>query len=194
MNYLAHLFLSGDDPDLLVGNFIGDAVKGNKFEDFPPAIARGVLLHRFIDDFSDHHPSALKTRKRLRSDFGLWSPVITDMFYDHFLAANWSDFSNEKLEAYTEKTYSVLNSYKKFFPENMKMLLHYMSKSNWLLNYSKIEGIERSLNGMSSRIEAENNLHLAGEELRQNYDLYESDFLEFFPKIQQAVAEDLREK
>jgi acyl carrier protein phosphodiesterase len=194
MNYLAHLFLSGDDPDLLVGNFIGDAVKGNKFEDFPPAIARGILLHRFIDDFSDHHPLALKTRKRLRPDFGLWSPVITDMFYDHFLAANWSDFSKEDLETYTEKTYAVLNSYKKFFPENMKMLLHYMSKSNWLFNYSKIEGIERSLNGMSSRIEAENNLHLAGEELRQNYKLYKTDFLEFFPKIQNAVAEDLRQK
>ena len=191
MNYLAHLFLSGDDPDLLVGNFIGDAVKGNQHRDFPPAIARGILLHRFIDDFSDHHPLALKTRKRLRSDFGLWSPVITDMFYDHFLAANWSDFSNEDLETYTEKTYDLLNSYKKFFPENMKMLLHYMSKSNWLLNYSKIEGIERSLNGMASRIESENNLQQAGEELRENYDLYKADFLEFFPKIQNAVAEDL---
>jgi acyl carrier protein phosphodiesterase len=191
MNYLAHLFLSGGDPDLLVGNFIGDAVKGKQFEDFPEPIAKGILLHRFIDDFSDHHPSALKTRKRLRPQFGLWSPVITDMYYDHFLATKWDLFSDRDLKEFTEEAYEILWSYEKHLPENMKHMLHYMSRSNWLLGYSELEGIERSLNGMASRIECENNLHHAGEELRQNYQLYQADFLEFFPKIQRAVVQHL---
>lgn len=193
MNYLAHLYLSGDDTNLLIGNFIGDAVKGNQFENYPPLIARGILLHRFIDDFSDHHPSALETRKRLRPDFGLWSPVVTDMFYDHFLAANWSLFSDRSLEDYTGWVYGQLRKNKESLPPKMERLLFYMSQSNWLLGYATVDGVAKSLSGMSQRIEYDNNLDEAAIALRANYNLFRNDFLDFFPQMKNAVKDYLQQ-
>ena len=46
MNFLAHLYLSKDNKNILIGNFIADAVKGKKHENYPKEIQAGILLHR----------------------------------------------------------------------------------------------------------------------------------------------------
>src|SRR5436190_842749 len=87
MNFLAHLYLSGDDADVMTGNFIGDFVRGrNLAEQFGEKIARGIELHRAIDAFTDHHSVVKQSKTRLRPKYGHYSGVIVDIFYDHFLA------------------------------------------------------------------------------------------------------------
>ena len=46
MNYLAHIFLSGDDRRVQIGNFVGDAVKGRAYENYPLGFREGILLYR----------------------------------------------------------------------------------------------------------------------------------------------------
>src|SRR6185312_17177742 len=94
MNFLAHLYLAGEDNELILGNFIADAVKGHAFDKYPAQVAKGILMHRSIDYFSDTHPVYLQTVHRLAPTYHKFSGVITDMFYDHFLASSWSDYSD----------------------------------------------------------------------------------------------------
>ena len=65
MNFLAHIYLSDDDEQVMIGNFIADFVKGKKKDDYPPAIKKGIELHRSIDDFTDHHPLVLRSKQRI---------------------------------------------------------------------------------------------------------------------------------
>src|SRR5690606_17104395 len=105
MNFLAHVYLSGDNPKIMVGNFIGDFVKGGRLsERFEKDIARGIELHRAIDDFTDSHAVVLKSKERLRPKYRHYSPVIVDMFYDHILARHWNDYHPQSLPAFAEET------------------------------------------------------------------------------------------
>ena len=92
MNFLAHLALSGRVPEVMVGNFIGDFVKGNSYQHFSPLIQKGILMHRAIDDFTDHHESTRICSQLLKEGYGSYSGVIVDVFFAHILASNWASF------------------------------------------------------------------------------------------------------
>ena len=98
MNYLAHIYLSGENDMLKIGNFIADSVKGKKYLDYPVSIQQGITLHRNIDEFTDSHPIVHQSVHRLFDKYSHYSTVIVDILYDHFLAANWQDFHETKLE------------------------------------------------------------------------------------------------
>src|SRR5579863_3534628 len=132
MNFLAHLYLAGNDEGLLVGNFIADAVKGDKYKTFPENILKGILMHREIDSFSDNNPVYLQSVHRLQPTYGKYSGVITDMFYDHFLAINWDTYSTISLKEFCMKTYETLSLYKGSMPEESEIILGYMTKHDWL--------------------------------------------------------------
>ena len=98
MNFLAHLYLSGNDPLVRLGNFIGDFVKGRDLADrYEPAIVKGIELHRAIDEFTDQHAIVKQSKMRLRPKYRHYAPVIVDIFYDHFLAAGWDNHSEQLL-------------------------------------------------------------------------------------------------
>lgn len=183
MNFLAHLYLAGNDEELLVGNFIADAVKGNKYKMYPEKISKGILMHREVDYFSDNNPVYLKSVHRLQPLYGKYSGVITDMFYDYFLAANWALFSDSDLQQFCREMYAVLSSHKKDMPEESRIILDYMSKRDWLYSYSTIEGIRRALEGMSNRMKYYFPMGNAAIELEKNPAPYNNDFLEFFPLL-----------
>lgn len=187
MNYLAHAFLSGTDSQLLVGNFIADSVRGNQLNLFPERIAQGIRLHRLIDTFTDSHPVVLLSKQRLRPGFRKYASVITDVFYDHFLAINFSDYSPIALPDYTEIVYETILAHSAILPERANYFLPYMIKHNWLLGYASLEGINRSLTGLSKRTTHDNNMALAAIELAENYYLYEAEFRQFFPQLQAYV-------
>lgn len=188
MNFLAHLYLAGNDEGLLVGNFIADAVKGNKYKNFPGEISKGILMHRAVDYFSDHNAVYLKSVHRLQPAYGKYSGVITDMFYDYFLASNWSKFSTVGLEEFCREMYRILSSHKKDMPEESCIILDYMIKRDWLYSYSKIEGIRQALEGMSRRIKYYFPMENATIELQKNPASYGRDFLEFFPLLVKHIA------
>jgi acyl carrier protein phosphodiesterase len=103
MNFLAHIYLSGNDNLLKIGNFMADSIRGNHYLDYPDSLRKGILLHRHIDTFTDSHPIYRKSKHRLHSKYGHYSGVIMDIVYDHFLSKNWSVYSNEKLEDYADE-------------------------------------------------------------------------------------------
>ena len=183
MNFLAHLYLSGDHPDLMVGNFIADHVKGNQIEIYNSGIKDGIILHRRIDAYTDSHQIVRKSVMRLRPGFRKYAGVVVDMFYDHFLAANWHDYSDVTLEVFAAKCYSVLQNHKELLPERTKRMLHFMARDNWLHAYARTDGIHAALDGMASRTAFHSGMENAVDALLEDYDAYLSEFRIFFPEI-----------
>lgn len=183
MNYLAHLFLSGNDPEIMTGNFIGDHVKGKNYPGFSAGMIKGIELHRAIDHFTDTHPVVLTSKERLRPVFHKYAPVITDIFYDHFLAANFYQYAQTELPLYTRFAYGVMEERAYLLPEKAKRMLSYMIPQNWLLHYASIEGIHKALSGMARRATFESGMEKAAEYLAQDYSDYEKEFALFFPEL-----------
>lgn len=186
MNFLAHLYLSGNRPDIMTGNFIGDFVKGkNLASRFTPDIVTGIELHRSIDYFTDTHKTVLKSKKRLSPTYRHYSGVIVDVFYDHFLASNWSSFHHEPLATFAANSYKVLQDHDIILPEEVEHMLPYMINGNWLVGYSKIEGVHRALSGMASRTPYESKMEQASNDLRAHYESFATEFSEFFPQLKE---------
>jgi acyl carrier protein phosphodiesterase len=183
LNFLAHVFLSGNDDEVMIGNFIADFVKGRKKDDYPPRIKSGIELHRAIDDFTDHHPLTSKSKDRLRHKYHKYSGVIVDIYYDHFLAKDFDKYSLVPLEEFSAKTYVTISAYTYLLPEKIKGFLPFMIERNWLLNYREIEGIGRTLSGLSRRVNFENRMDEAITELISDYNDFHDDFNGFFPEL-----------
>lgn len=193
MNFLAHSYLSGNNPKILVGNFMGDFVKGGDVhERFEPAIALGIDLHRLIDAFTDRHPVVKESKKRLREKYRHYAPVIVDMYYDHFLASNWSAYHDLPLKEFAANTYQILNANLDVLPEKLRHMLPYMMHGNWLVNYGKVEGIQRALTGMSRRTSFNSQMEDAVNDLRKHYDAFGDEFKLFFPDLVRYSKEEIQ--
>lgn len=145
MNYLAHIFLSGDDRRVQIGNFVGDAVKGRAYENYPLGFRKGILLHREIDDYTDHHPVVREAIDMLRADFGRYSGVLTDIYFDHLLARNFRHYSGRSLRRFAWGFYGALILNYRYLPERFKGFLWHFILTNRLVRYASLSGIERSL-------------------------------------------------
>lgn len=183
MNYLAHFYLSGNREHLLLGNFIADAVKGKSLEAFSDELREGIRMHRDIDFYTDNHPVTSRSKDRLRAGFNHYSGVIIDIFYDHFLARNWNEFSEEPLKLYSQRIYALLEKHQAEFPERPRHMLPFMKSHDWLMAYTEIEGIRRVLAGMSRRVRPGSKMEMATDALVKDYALFEKDFREFFPDL-----------
>lgn len=183
MNFLAHLFLSGDDPEIAIGNFIADAVKGKAYNGYPDRIKQGILLHRAIDSYTDSHPIVLTSTKRLHPTYHKYSGVIVDIYYDHFLAKNWTEFHHRNLSEFVEDAYALLSANLSTMPERSQYMLPYMIKHNWLEGYAEMEGIRSVLGGMARRTKFESGMENATNELQEFYLEFESEFREFLPQV-----------
>jgi acyl carrier protein phosphodiesterase len=189
MNFLAHLYLSGDDNNLIIGNFIADMVKGNKINGYNPEITRGIMLHRQIDTFTDNHKIVKVSKERLRSKYRLYSGVIVDMYYDHFLAKNWTFYSGYSLPAYADKAYALLRKHHNILPARAQYILPFMTENNWLVNYANTESMSLYFGGMSRRTPFHSGMENAVEDLLEHYALFENEFLAFFPELMTFVEE-----
>jgi acyl carrier protein phosphodiesterase len=183
MNYLAHLFLSDGTPESLIGNLLGDFVKGSIENIYSKQIIKGIYLHRKIDSFTDSH-SIFRSSKRLISiNRRRFSGIMIDVFYDHFLAKNWSEYSSIEIGDFTNNVYKVLQENKNILPDRLKSILPDMIDRDWLTSYKKISTIDRAINGLSRRIKRKNNLFGGVEELIFNYQQLQADFSVFFPEL-----------
>lgn len=183
MNFLAHLYLSGEDEEIIIGNFIADHVKGRVFEKFSPGIRSGILLHREIDAFTDAHPLWIQSKNRLAPNYRKYAGVITDMFYDHFLSSNWNDYSPENLDVFTRRMYGIIMKRYLILPAKTQRMLPFMAKDNWLKAYGTFAGLGRALNGMARRTPFESGMGNAITDLKKDYGLYEGEFRNFFPEL-----------
>lgn len=195
MNFLAHLFLSGDDPEIMVGNFIGDFVRGRHVhEQFIHKIALGIELHREIDEFTDSHLVVLESKKRLRPKYRHYAPVIVDVFYDHFLAVHWPTMHSQSLPDFAAHAYFQLEKHEAMLPERVLLMMPYMIRGNWLVNYGKTEGIHRALTGMSRRTPYESKMEEAVHDLEKYFKEFEAEFLLFFPDLKQMSESFIKAK
>ena len=187
MNYLAHYYLADGDEGLIVGNMLADHVRGNKYKLLPEHIQRGVILHRKIDEFTDTHPEVEKTKVRLREKYRKYAPVISDVFYDYSLGSNWSEYHDKSLREFSAGIYKTLKNNEKSLPNRAQMMLSYMSKDDWLFQYSTFYGIEMALKGLSRRAKFETNMHLAIDDLKRDHKKIESEFKVFFEELRSLV-------
>jgi len=187
MNYLAHSLLSGPDDELRLGNFLGDFVKG-RVENYrgthvSERLRDGIRLHRAIDSFTDQHRIVRRSKTLLSTRYGLRSGVIVDLAYDHFLAKNWKAFSAQELNEFSAKFFNLLKMNLFRIDQSVHPLIFAMSQHNWLISYSRLEGLDRALSGMARRFPVAAGIETAGEEIRAQYTNFEADFQEFFPQI-----------
>jgi len=183
MNFLAHLYLSGKNEEIIIGNFVADHVKGSAVRKFSVGIQKGIQLHRDIDAYTDSHPVFLKSKKRLLPNYQKYSGVIVDMFYDHFLSANWNDYSDEHIEVFTKRMYKILFKKYLILPPKTRRILPFMAKDNWLVGYGRLEGLNNALKGMASRTSFESGMENAVGDMKMDYEEYKSEFQRFFPEI-----------
>lgn len=183
MNFLAHLYLSFNNEDIIIGNFIADAVKGNSLGHFPPGVARGIRLHREIDHFTDNHPVFKQSRDRILPVYGKFSGIVIDIYYDHFLARNWKDYSSADLGDYVNRAYGLLVSRYSVLPGRSRRILPFMIAQNWLVGYADFKSLQRVFNGMSRRTRYLSGMENAITDLKNSYGLFESEFRLFFPEL-----------
>ena len=185
MNFLAHIYLSGKDEDLIIGNFIADSIKGKKYLNYPKGVQKGILLHRAIDSYTDTHPVVRRSTSRLFKNYSHYSAVIVDIFYDHFLASNWNHYSDIPLENFTAEFYLLLKKNFSVLPDTVQNFYPYMVEENWLLSYASIDGIKRILYQMNRRTGGKSKMDQSVNELEEFYTEFEADFTAFFPDLQE---------
>ena len=190
MNYLAHIFLSGTDSQVKIGNFIGDFVKGNQLNSQPSCIRSGIVLHRKIDSFTDSHPVVIEIIGMLRPVFGRYSGIIVDMYFDYFLAVSFFDYAGVRLSTFAFRFYVDLLFYYKYLPVRVKRFVFHFIATNRLKRYSTLEGLKSSLQIMSNHkipaIEPDKTIDF----LIQNHDELEDKFHQFFPDLIQFVKSE----
>ncbi len=188
MNYLAHVFLSGDNEEIVIGNFIGDYVKGINFRKYSDSIKKGILLHRDIDVFTDRNKIVRKSKSLLQNKYGKYAGIIIDIFYDHFLAKNWDKFSSLPLKDFTENLHKILNKYFEILPEKVKQFVPSFIDNNWIKYYQYVGGIEKVLKRMSSITTLPDETSYAINILKSDYRELECDFLNYFPELTRYIT------
>ena len=183
MNFLAHIYLSGDNDLIKIGNFMADGIRGKHFESYPLEIQKGIILHRAIDTFTDAHPIFRQSTKRLHEKYHHYAGVIVDVFYDHFLAKNWNTYSDEKLDDFVARFYQSLHDNHINLSERTKGMMPYMIEHNWLVSYQTVEGINRILMQMDQRTKNESKMRFATNELSEFYPEFEEEFTNFFQEL-----------
>lgn len=193
MNFLAHIYLSGDDELVRIGNFMGDTIHGHKPDDFPPLIKKGILLHRAIDSYTDRHPVFRQSTKRLHPTYHHYAGVIVDIFYDHFLAKNFSRYHTTPLADFAQDFYRSLNDNHDALTQRTKNLIPYMVEHDWLTSYATVEGITRILVQMDHRTKNKSGMGHSVNELREFYTEFEEEFTLFFESLQAFAKEKMEE-
>ncbi len=180
MNYLAHLYLSGNNHQVLIGNFMADSIKGNSYNNYPEDQKKGILLHRFIDSYTDQHPLVTELKRLCHHKLHHYSGIAIDIILDHLLASNWSIYSDKSLLEFTENSYQILNlNFDELTPQ-VQNFLPIMVKHNWLYNYRTIKGIREILLQMNHRIKHRVDLSSSVNIMLENKLLFEKNFQLFF--------------
>ncbi|MCF2446491.1 ACP phosphodiesterase [Dyadobacter sp. CY345] len=192
MNFLAHLLLSGDNEEVIIGNYVGDFIKGrltgDKIIGWSNDFLLGVKLHRHIDMFTDEHPIVREAKHKAAEELGRTAGIAIDIYFDYFLAKYFDQFCNETLAAYSARMYDVIRKNDPLIPDHMKSMVRTMIKQDWLNTYETLEGIKLTFKRLSGRAEFLEVLNLADKDLKRNEEFYHNKFDLFFPLLQAESA------
>lgn len=189
LNYLAHAYLSFKQDEVLVGNFVGDYVKGKQWENLPYGIAKGVLLHREIDYFTDQHPEFIKCKRLFSAELGHYGMLFPDVVFDHFLANDSLHFTNDSLKEFSEYVYKTVESHIDVLPRDFSYTFWHIKSGNWLYSYRFKGSLENSLRGMVRRSQMDYPEMVPVEIFRKHYAELEQSYKAFFPELEAFVKE-----
>lgn len=191
MNFLAHLTLSDDDDDILIGNLIADSARSVEFPQFKSKVLYGIKLHHKIDAYTDAHPVVERSKERLRPRHAKYSGVVVDILYDHFLARDYQRYGEYSLEDFAQRCYELLQRRKKELTPAVRQMLPHMIRGNWLVAYASEEGMRRVFTGMSHRASFNNHMRSAVDDLDQYYEEFYEEFTTFYPQLQEYVRQEI---
>ena len=183
MNYLAHLYLADDSDDSLIGNLLGDFVKGKPGKQYHADIVAGIIFHRKIDAYADAHEMMRTSRSRIAPQMSRFSGIIIDVSYDHFLARHWQQFSDQDLTVFIQHAYKVLRENHPILPERLQRILPFMISEDWLGSYIELKSVGTTLDRITRRLTRGAQFKGAIAEVEKNYRQIEGDFLSFFPDL-----------
>lgn len=184
MNYLAHIFLARHSDDAMVGALLGDFVKAGGQAGYPPEVAREIQLHRYIDSYTDSHPSVRSAVQLFGAGRRRYAGIVLDVFYDHLLSRRWADYSSTPKEELIQRFYRAVAQYEPLLPERLRAILPRMVAQDWLGSYEDLNSVELAVNRISLRLSR--NGHLLREgllDLRQHHDALAQGFDHFFPEL-----------
>lgn len=190
MNYLVHLYLAGEDPEIKLGGLMGDFVKGPIPIDFPEKLALGLHLHRRIDSLSQNSRNTRQSRQRLNPKYSHGRGIIIDIFYDHFLASTWADYAAEPLESYSANVYRLLQSHHAQLPHGLQQVAPSMIEHNWLVSYQQPWVVGRALKRIAQRLSRPLPLAEGVDDLAEQEFLLRQDFANFMEEAIVFVKEE----
>lgn len=183
MNFLAHFFLSGDDPALMAGNFLADFISNREVNELPVEVRQGIVLHRQIDHYTDAHAAVRQSIQRLYPRHRKYAPVLVDVYYDYFLVHNWAMYTTEDFGAFRQKAYAALHQYLPSMSAVMQKRVQGMVEADWLRSYGLYEGLEYTFMRMKSRTSMPEHLEGAVETLKVFREEMDEEFRWFFPEV-----------
>jgi acyl carrier protein phosphodiesterase len=190
MNYLAHLFLAGNEPESVIGSLMGDFVKGRVDPTRPAAVQHAIMQHRRIDSFTDAHPLVKRSKRRIRPEFRRYAGILIDVFYDHFLASRWQSYADVSLDEFAAHVYGQVERHLDTLPPRMQSSMRYLLANDLLRSYRTLDGIGQALRGIEGRLRRPSRLGSAVIELENAYPALRDDFHEFFPRLIRFVDDD----
>ncbi len=198
MNYLAHLFLAGNNDGVILGNLLEDFVTGQIENEtngkLPRDVKIGLLMHRQIDTMTDSHPVVKECKELFYPKYGKYSPIIIDVLFDHYLVKNWEIFTEEAFDVFRPRVYKSLKSYLDIQPEYLQEMINSMIEHDWLKNYKENWGLERAFMNLNKRInKPEIDLRFSLKEFEENYYFINEKFLEFFEELKKHCDKLLKE-
>ena len=195
MNFLGHLYFSNNNPELMYANLFGDFVKGKDLSIYSTQIQKGILLHRTIDDYIDHHPAVVKLRHELYESLPKVSGIAIDLFFDHILAKRWSEFHLTPLEKFIASFHQFEIEQQEYHNQQFWFVLSKMKEQKWLNNYATMNGLTKACEGLSNRISFPNVLNKAPEvylemeiNIESAFNSYMKDAIPYFKSYYKAES------
>lgn len=142
----------------MTANLFGDFVKGKDLSAYHPKVQEGILLHRKIDSYIDHSETVLILMRKLYKSLPKVSSVAIDLFFDHLLAKNWNQFHPKPLDDFLNQYYQTIQLSEKLYSANFIAMMQKLIEHNWISFYPTLYGLEKSCQGVSSRISFPNEL------------------------------------
>lgn len=197
MNWLAHIFLSEQNVDFQMGNYLADPLKGRTWDNASPNIIKGMKIHKVIDSYTDSHKLFIQSKTRLGSK-GLLKPIIIDLTYDYLLTKNWNTFCTIKKDEFLKHFYTQTNKQLPYLPQKVSFLLERLIKYDILNQYQNLEQLktafERVDKRLSKRLLLRDQAVAYFDRVSEQIDEIETDFLLFFPMLCEKVRCNVNQK
>lgn len=189
MNHLAHLLLSGPDPDHRLGALLGDHVKGiEALSELRPGLRKGVMLHRRIDTWSDRHPAVTGLLAQMQPPWRRYGGIVLDVLFDHMLDRHWSRFAEMELEEFALETDRLMVRHRSEMPGRMADFTRWAEAVGLWQRYGEREMLDEIFHRIARRHGRMEPLARGTEMLDRLEPEIERAFLELFPELLKRSA------